>query len=654
MKLKKNYEGKNLNNKTKFSKKNSSNSQKIYKLLIILFLSLLFKVNFNIVYKKKAKDNNFLKINKEKYNSTIFYEIKNNSNQNFSNNNFILNNSQNISSNLSSYSSSNVTINVESIIYMAIKYYNKSEYYKSSKECEKLIGISDIDNNNKMEIYQLQAFNYIKMFDLEKAKEYLKLSENIDINNLKNKEINALIQEEENKNNENLKKYKKYPAYLNFMKNLYKMGVFVNKLEINFVTENFRFCRATGNIKRKELLLRIPLEAIITNDVAKGCPMAVYFTNNLINQLNSPKQMLLTTFLLNEIDKGNQSKWKFYLDFLPSNYSNFPSFYGKKEYEILNGTQFLESLEKKKRSIKKDYDLLAKYIPGFSKYDFNFFKKWREVVGSRVFGVIINGKRNTIIVPFADLLNHKRPQETYWNYDNKASSFFIEGTANIKEGHEVFDSYGQKTNSVFLLNYGFTDKNNKYIKFRIDLELNKTYPFLDEKMIFLKWKSLNKSFEIELQFPNDNSKAFFSFLRLMLYNQTNFRSINNTKPISIENEIDLFNKIKEIMSNYLSRYSTNFDDDINYLEKNKDNIDFNSYNCYIIRIDEKKILNYYLNMANNILQLINSDKHDINSIYNYLFSSFRNRTIVKDKVFADKLLEYKQYLYHLFPLLLNK
>ena len=492
------------------------------------------------------------------------------------------------------------------------------------------------------------------MFDLDNAKYFLKQSENIELNNEKNKELSLLIQEEENKNNENIKKYSKYPAYLQFMKNLYKMGVFVNKLEINFVSENYRFCRATGNINRKELLFRIPLEAIITIDVAKRCPMGVYFTFNLKRQLSSANLDLLTTFLLNEIDKGAQSKWTFYLEFLPSNYSNFPSFYETKEYEILNETQFLESIENKKKSIKKDYDLLVKYIPGFSKYDFNSFKKFREVVGSRVFGVNIKGKRNTIIVPFADLLNHKRPQETYWNFDDKTNSFFIEGTTNIQEGHEVFDSYGIKTNAMFLLHYGFTDKSNKYNKFRIDLDLNKTYPFLEEKMAFLKQKSLNKSFEIELEFPNDNMKAFFSFLRIMLYNQTNFRNINNTSPISIENEIDLFNKIKEIMSSYLSRYSTTVDDDINYLETNKDNIDFNSYNCYIIRIDEKKILNYYLNMANNILHLINSDKNDINSIYNYLINSLRNRIIVNDKIFEDKLFEYKKYLSHLFPLLLIK
>ena len=33
---------------------------------------------------------------------------------------------------------------------------------------------------------------------------------------------------------------------------------------------------------------------------------------------------------MDEIDKGNKSKWKFYFDFLPSNYDNFPIFYKEK------------------------------------------------------------------------------------------------------------------------------------------------------------------------------------------------------------------------------------------------------------------------------------------------------------------------------------
>ena len=108
--------------------------------------------------------------------------------------------------------------------------------------------------------------------------------------------------------------------------------------------------------------------------------------------------------------------------------------------------------------------------------------------------------------------------------------------------------------------------------------------------------------------------AFFSFFRFILYNKSNFKEVDTTKPISIQNEILLFTKLKELMKAYLDKYPTTLDYDIDYLNKNKKNMDFNEYNCYIIRIGEKRILDYYLNMANDILQLLNTNKTDVKKI----------------------------------------
>ena len=49
--------------------------------------------------------------------------------------------------------------------------------------------------------------------------------------------------------------------------------------------------------------------------------------------------------------------------------------------------------EKRKVTFEEDYDLLTNIIPGYTKYDFNLFKKMREVISSRVFGVTIKGKK---------------------------------------------------------------------------------------------------------------------------------------------------------------------------------------------------------------------------------------------------------------------
>ena len=560
--------------------------------------------------------------------------------------------------------------NIELLSLRAKIYYNSSEYYKSLKDCEEYINLS---KNNKIkaniEICQLSVLNYIKMFDLEKAKEVLG---HIKCKNKYNKELQLLIEQEEKKNQENIKKYKQYPFYLNFMKTLYKNGLFLNKMEISFVSESYRLCQATENIYKKDLLLRVPLESLITMEEARKSEIGHYITKELENKLYSPRFSLLTVFLMGEIDKGNQSKWKFYIDFLPSSYDSFPIFYKEKELEYLKGTQFLESIEKEKKFIKSDYNLLAKSIPGFSKYDLNYFSKIMEVVTSRVFGVKIHNKKETIIAPFADLLNHKRPTDTIWDFDDKTNSFFIKSRSNVPKGEEVFDSYGIKSNRDYLLYYGFTMNNSTYNKFKVGILLKFN---IDEcfniKQTLLGKNNSTKYFILGLNLLDENTQEFFYNLRLILFNDSDCYisnqayqinrlnnleiklKMNKNKPFSLENEKNVFEKIKEIMTNYLEKYPTTLESDVKYFEENKKNMDFNQYNCYIIRIGEKEILNFYLNMAYYILKLLNTSINDIKILYNKLNSLYINKFRNKNAD-DDELFKYKDYLKFLFPLLINK
>ena len=133
------------------------------------------------------------------------------------------------------------------------------------------------------------------------------------------------------------------------MKNFYKLGLFLNKIEIGFNTNDYHFCKATEDINDKDILIRVPLKALMTLDEARKSKLGVNFTPQLDKKLNSPHYSLLSTFILTEIDKGDQSKWKYYFDFLPPSYNNFPIFYEEKEIAYLKGTQFLELVQKKKR-----------------------------------------------------------------------------------------------------------------------------------------------------------------------------------------------------------------------------------------------------------------------------------------------------------------
>ena len=551
-----------------------------------------------------------------------------------------------------------LTKNYKSLSLRAKIYFNLSEYYKSLKDCEQCITLSPKDVNN-LELYQLQVLNYINMFDLDSAKFIFKECQALSKDNQKNNEILSLIISEENKYNNNTKKYPQYSIYIKFMQTFYKLGLYLNKVEIGFNSDCNRFCKATADIYDKDILIRVPLDALMTLDLARGTHMGKFFTPQLEKKLNSPHHSLLSTFMLTELDKGVNSKWKYYFDFLPVSYNNFPTFYGEKELSLLKGTQFLELIKKKKREMKEDYDLLTNIIPGYTKYDFNLFKKMREVISSRVFGVTIKGKKNDIIAPYADMLNHKRPRQTHWNFDDESNSFIIRGVSNVKKGQEVFDSYGIKCNSRFLLNYGFTVENNEDNEFKIILILNESSPLFKEKMIFLGGKNYTKKFSLVINNAESKITPFFSFLRFILYSKSNFKDVNSSKPISVENEIILFNKIKELMKNYLSKYPTTLEYDIDYLNKNRKKMDFNEYNCYIIRIGEKKILNYYLNMANDILQLLNMNKNDVKKLFknmgdkiDYQNSNNINSINENNNKLINNLSKYKNYLSNILPLLI--
>ena len=79
-------------------------------------------------------------------------------------------------------------------------------------------------------------------------------------------------------------------------------------------------------------------------------------------------------------------------------------------------------------------------------------------------------------------------------------------------------------------------------------------------------------------------------------------------------------------------------------------MDFNEYNCYVVRIEEKEILNFYYNMSNDILKLFNiTDKIYIKKIYRKIKGSYL--IYLEYDSFIEKLLKYKDYLLSVFPLL---
>ena len=505
-------------------------------------------------------------------------------------------------------------------------------YFEINDYCNSLKSSLECLNYTKFtpEPYQIASKCYLNMFDYEKAKNMINKAEELDKGIKENIEIIRKIEDKLKEIKEKEKSINEYNNYILYMKNLYENNIYINKLSVLFINENMRGIIATDNIKKNDILIKIPKDFLITLEEAENNNKDL-FTEEIKKELSSPSHCILSYFLLKEIEKGEKSKWYYYFQFLPKSYLNFPIFYTEKELNILEGTKFKKLINEKKEEIKKDYKILCQKIELFSQYSYDQFCKIRCIISSRLFGLIIKGKKNDIIAPFADLLNHKRSRDTKWFFSENENYFGIIALKNINKGFQVYDSYGRKSNLRYLLNYGFTIENNEDDDIQIQISLDSKCINFQQKInlvsIFPK-----RIFYLSKNIEDIQTFQFFSFVRLLIYDG-NVENVNFNFPISFQNEIQVLKKIIEIINLELMNYNKSLNEDLLYLKENKSKISFNEYNCYIIRISEKDILNYYINMCEKCINLFEKPINEIEEIVKNLITNNYNN-----------LLEYEFYI----------
>jgi histone-lysine N-methyltransferase SETD3 len=245
------------------------------------------------------------------------------------------------------------------------------------------------------------------------------------------------------------------------------------------------------------------------------------------------------------------------------------------------------------------------------------------LISSRIFGIAINDNKTDVLAPFADLLNHKRPRQTQWYYDDNLESFVIQATENIKEGCEIFDSYGKKTNARFLLNYGFCLDDNDTSEFLLTVAFNESYPLFDlKKNFFQNEYGFVRTFNLNNNFYESQIIELLSFLRFILFDgdiNDLYNAINSSEniynedvpltfyyipPLTKELEIKVLKHLHFLCRKSLANYPTTFEQDQN-LYKTKKNISFNLRNCLLLLMSEKTVLSYFIYFCEYCLDLFN-------------------------------------------------
>lgn len=145
----------------------------------------------------------------------------------------------------------------------------------------------------------------------------------------------------------------------------------------------------------------------------------------------APKHIYLLLYLLIDGEDEN-SFFRPYYDTLPQETPNFPIFWSEDELKWLEGSYLIQQVKDRKESIKKDYEKICGIDPTFSRFSLDRFAWARMIVCSRNFGLNINGVQTSAMVPFADMLNHYRPRETAWCFDQPSGAFQITSLTPLK------------------------------------------------------------------------------------------------------------------------------------------------------------------------------------------------------------------------------
>jgi protein-histidine N-methyltransferase len=218
---------------------------------------------------------------------------------------------------------------------------------------------------------------------------------------------------------------------------------------------------ALSRVEKNEQILFVPNSQLITLELARTTPLVERLLAARV-PLRSPKHTQLAIFLLEQMELGRASPFHAYLETLPRDFSHFPLNYPPELLGELAGTCFLEQLEHKRADMRKDYQAVVGAEERFARFSFERFSEVRLLVSSRVFGIVVGQVKTDALVPVADMLNHRLPKQTSWYYCDRTGGFVIEALKEVPAGSEIFDSYGQKCNSRFLLNYGFVLPNNTH------------------------------------------------------------------------------------------------------------------------------------------------------------------------------------------------
>jgi len=230
------------------------------------------------------------------------------------------------------------------------------------------------------------------------------------------------------------------------------------------------------------------------------------------------------------------------------------------------------------------------------------------------------------MVPYADMLNHYRPRETKWQFEDSRQAFTIISLRQIGSGGQIYDSYGQKCNHRFLLNYGFSVENNEEAdgfnpnEVPLLFQLKNGDPLYQQKVDFWRKEGSLPVRRVRVCVgENENSRAMLQLLRIIEADKDDFyaltqspgsssRSLRDaTFPLNEGNEMRAMELLQRMTQDYLSRYPTTYEEDVRRLtvRGSGELVQFTNERHAVIQIKgEKEVLLFLKDFADTTIEVL--------------------------------------------------
>ena len=95
----------------------------------------------------------------------------------------------------------------------------------------------------------------------------------------------------------------------------------------------------------------------------------------------------------------------------------------------------------------------------------------------------MNGQSERGFVPYIDMFNHSYDTQVKWVFSDQQKGFLVKAQQDISRGEEIFLSYGKKSDSHFLINYGFIPE-TRFNEVKITIPLDESDPSFNEKQTY--------------------------------------------------------------------------------------------------------------------------------------------------------------------------